>query len=343
MPREVVATSPNHLEMRNYEDRPLRANEILLRSRLTAEKHGTALAFYGGISPFQRKAYDAKSRLFVEKETNPFPMHVGNMTVGVVAAVGEKVTKIKIGERVYGYLPARETHLISEDRVEIAPAEMTDEELVCIDPATVALMAVREGNARIGDNVAVFGLGAIGLMAVQLAKLSGSMLVIGFEPIEKRRSLGKKHGADAVLDPRICDVGIETRRLANGEGVDIAIDTSGDYQALHQAIRATRYGGTVVPVSWYHGEPRGLDLAEEWHFNRQTLVSGARVESEPYREHPRWNRERIYQTVLQLFRRRQLSAQEMLDPIVKFDQVVEGYRMISEEPGRTIKLGISYD
>jgi len=349
MPREVIAVAPRRLVFRDYEEPPLKPNEIRIKSRLSAEKHGTMLTIFRGVSPFTEKTYDPKLGIFIKRKVGTergwasFPMHIGNMTVGTVTEVGSAVTRFKVGDRVYGYLPIRETHTVVEDRVELAPAELSDEELVCIDPVTVALMAVREGNVKIGEKVAVFGLGAIGLMAIQLTKVSGSVLTIGIEPIEKRRRLAEKYGADVLLDPRRCDVGLEIKKVTDGAGVDISIETSGSYHALHQAIRGTRYGGTIVPVSWYHGEAKGLNLGEEWHFNRQVMVSGARVESEPYRDYPRWNRKRIYDTVVQLFLQKKLSVKGMLDPIVRFNEVIEAYRMIDEEPEKTIKLGVKYE
>lgn len=348
MPKEVIAIAPKRLVVREYEESPVEPNEVRVRSRLSAEKHGTTLALYGGLSPLSEKVYDPKLSLFFPKEsgkgwTVSFPMHVGNMTVGIVMEVGEAVSRFKVGDRVFGYLPFRETHTVAEDRVHSAPVELSDEELVCIDPATVALMAVREGNVKVGERVAVFGLGAIGLMAVQMAKVSGSVLVVGVEPIQKRRKLAQRSGADILFDPKGCDVGLEIRKATEDNGVDVSIETSGSYGALHQAVRATRYGGTIVPVSWYHGEPKGLDLGEEWHFNRQVMVSGARVESEPYRDHPRWDRRRVYETVIELLLQDRLSIEGMLDPVVKFEEVIDAYRMIVEEPEKTVKFGVKYE
>jgi len=176
-----------------------------------------------------------------------------------------------------------------------------------------------------------------------MAKISGSILVVGIEPVEKRRNLAQKYGADILFDPKGCDVGFEIRKETGEKGVDVSIETSGSYQALHQAIRGTAFGGTIVPVSWYHGEAKGLNLGEEWHFNRQVMVSGARVESEPYRDHPRWDRGRIYETVIQLLRQNRLNAEGILDPIVKFEDVIDAYRMIEEEPQKTVKLGVKYE
>ena len=347
MPKELVATAPKQLTLREYEDPPLKPNQVRIKSQFTAEKHGTMLPIFLGASAFANKRYDGESGLFIPESsgkgwTPSFPMNLGNMTVGAVTEVGDKAKKVKVGDRVYGYLQIKETHTVSEEAVTVAPVELCDKEIVCIDPAVVALMAVREGRVRIGDKVAVFGLGAIGLMAVQLAKLSGALKVVGVELIKKRRNLAETYGADVTLSPLDCDVGLEIKKLTSGKSVDISLETSGSYKALHEAIRSTRYGGTVVPVSWYHGEAKGLNLGEEWHFNRQTLVSGARVESEPYRDYPLWDRKRLYDTAIELFKKKRLTSQGLLTPTVRFEDVAEAYMKIVEKPEETIKLGVTY-
>ncbi|MEM2050987.1 MAG: zinc-binding alcohol dehydrogenase [Thermoproteota archaeon] len=344
MPKELVAVGPRKPALLEYDERPLKKGELRIRSVFSAEKHGTTLLLYRGEAPFLNKYYDHERMLFVNRtgEESYFPFPLGNMTVGIVEEVSPEVTRFKVGDRVYGYLPIRETHIVSEQHVMPAPEGVSDEELVCIDPAVVALMAVREGHVRLGDRVAIFGMGAIGLLTLQMCKMSGSICVIAVEPVGKRRSLAEKFGADHVIDPTSVDAGMKIRELTNWKGVDVSLEISGSYRALHQAIRATRYGGSVIPVSWYHGEAKGLYLGEEFHFNRLTLVSGARVESEPYREHPLWNRERVYATVIELFKMKKLSVQGILDPVVKFSQVVEAYKMIDEQPWECVKLGVTY-
>ncbi|MCW4027008.1 MAG: zinc-binding alcohol dehydrogenase [Candidatus Bathyarchaeota archaeon] len=348
MPKELVAIAPRQPALRKYEEPSLEPNQIRINSLFSAEKHGTTLSVYRGASPFADRKFDPELSLFLPKNaekgwTASFPMKLGNMTVGTITEAGDEVQKFEVGQRVYGYLPIRQTHVVSEEAVRLAPPELSNEDTVCIDPAVVALLAIREGRVRLGDKAAIFGLGAIGLMAVQMASLSGALTVIGVEPIQKRRNLAETYGADMLFSPFECDVGLEIRKITEGKGVDISLDTSGSYRALHEGIRATRYGGTVVPVSWYHGEGKGLKLGEEWHFNRHVLVSGARVESEPYRDYPLWNRERVYETVLQLFRRKDLTSKGMLSPIVRFEEVAEAYKALDEKPEETVKFAVIYD
>lgn len=344
MPRELVAIGPRKAVLLEYVERPIGKGELRIRSVFSAEKHGTTLLLYRGEAPFFNKYYDQKHMVFIRRtgEKTYFPFPLGNMTVGVVEEVSPEVSRFKVGDRVYGYLPIRETHTVPEEQVMLAPEDVSNEELVCIDPATVALMAVRESHVRLGDRVAIFGMGAIGLLALQMCKISGGLCVIAVDPIERRRILAEKMGADYAISPESVDVGMKIRELTDGKGVDVSLEISGSYQALHQAIRATRYGGRVIPVSWYHGEASGLNLGEEFHFNRLTLVSGARVESEPYREHPLWNRERVYSTAIELFIKKKLSVQGIINPVVKFSQVIEAYKMIDERPWECIKLGVTY-
>jgi len=343
MPKELIAPSAGKVILREYQKRSLKPNEVRVRSEFSAEKHGTTLVFYKGLTPFSKKKWDDELGLFVpgENETSLFPMYLGNITVGTVEKVGEKVSSFKVGDRVYGYLPIRETHTVDEEKLHPVPPGLTDEEIVCIDPAVVALMSVREAHLRLGDRVAIFGLGAIGLLAVQMARLSGASFIVAIDPISDRRDLAKKYGADLTLDPGDLDTGLKIKQATGKKGVDVSIEASGSYRALQDAIRGTGYGGTIVPVSFYHGEAKGLNLGEEWHFNRHIMVSGARVESEPYRDYPLWDRDRIYKTVIQLFQRKALNIDGFLH-IVNFKDILQAYKILTEQPNKWIKLAVRY-
>src|SRR5204863_634518 len=124
-------------------------------------------------------------------------------------------------------------------------------------------------------------------LAVQLCKAAGASFVVALDPIAARREVAAATGADLVLDPTAVDAGLEVRRAA-GQGVDVAVETSGNPRAMQAAIRALAFGGTVAVVGWYNEIRGGLDLGREAHFNRPHFVF-PRVESEPHYDHPRWN------------------------------------------------------
>ena len=257
MPRELVAVGPRQPVIREYDEPSLGRNEVRVVTEFSAPKHGTESGSYRGVSPFSGRRYDPELQVFVpacashadrphQGEHQGFPVRLGNMSVGTVTGVGPEVEKFKVGDRVFGHMPIRETHTVPEGRLHPMPEEMTPEQVVYWDPAEFALGAVRDANVRLGEVVALFGLGAIGFMVLQMAKLSGAVQAIAVDPLANRRELALQHGADDALDPTAVDAGLEIKRMT-GKGVDVAIEASGSYRALHQAIRATHLGGLVVP------------------------------------------------------------------------------------------------
>ena len=342
MSHALYAVEEHQAELRPESQDELRDDQLRIELELSAEKHGTTLPTFTGHR--QHETFDRDLRLFVDAETvtDPFPFQLGNMGVGSVIEIGASVERFSVGDRVFGYLPHAETVVASEDdRVWLAPNGVPNELLVCTDPVTVALLSTRYGRVSLGDRVAVFGLGAIGLFTVQTCRLTGAMPVIGIDPIPERRALAETFGADATLDPTEIDAGRTLKEMTDGAGIDVALEISGSYEALHHAIRGTAYGGNVVPVSFYHGDPEALDLSKEWHFNRQTMIAGARVESEPYHDHPRWDRERVYDTVFECFERGRLTADGILNT-VSLEEAPAAYDRLAENPTDCLKLAIEY-
>ena len=344
MLKELIAIAPRRPMLREYQESPLQPNQIRIRSLLSCPKHGTELGLYRGISASSIKHYDPKLKLFLsgaDEGYAGFPLHLGDMTVGQVTEVGAKVRKFHIGDKVFGYLPIRETHAISEEHIHCVPEGMNHHAVVYLDSAQYALGAVRDANIRLGERVALFGLGAIGFMCLEMVKLSGAELVIAIEPLEYRQKLALKHGADLVIDPTHGDVALGIKEATGNNGVDVAIEASGAYLALHEAIRCVHFGGLVVPLAAYTAEAKGLRLGEEWHMNRITMRS-SRATSDPNREHPMWSGQRIRETVFRLLKEGKLSVEGLIHPIVPFEESAKAYQLIDESPGECVKLGIVY-
>ena len=201
-----------------------------------------------------------------------------------------RVTTLREGDRVFAHLPIRETHTVAAARVQKAPDGISPQAIMYWDPADFAVGAVRDGAVRLGDRVAVFGLGAIGLMVAQAARLCGARWVAVVDPIERRRAAALRHDADLALDPVAVDAGLEIKQHTDKIGADIAFETSGSYRAFEDAMRATCYAGTLVSTAYYHGD-QGLRLAGEWHRNRIQVIS-SRACSEPLPQ-ASWNFARI--------------------------------------------------
>ena len=279
------------------------------------------------------------------------------MSVGTVTETGPDARRFSVGDRVYGHLPIRETHTVSESRkvesrhiasgvresqIHLLPDGMAPEQAVLLDPAHFALAAVRDADVRLGEWVSVYGLGAIGLMIVQMAKLSGAERVFAVDPLEIRRKLALKIGAEAAFDPTDSDPAFEIKKATDKRGADVAIDVSGSYHALQDAIRCVHFSGLVVAVSNYRGNATPLRLDQEWHHTRVTVKSSMPVWGNPNRDYPMWDDERLEDTVYRLMLDGRLVSEGFVHPIVPFDEADSGYRLISEHPELCVKLGVTF-
>lgn len=99
------------------------------------------------------------------------------MAVGTVVEIGDEATRFHAGNRVFGHFPIRGTQTVLESNADLVPEGLSPEAAVCLDPLVMAL-ARRDAGVKLGDRVTVFGLGAIGFMAVQLTRITSADWVV---------------------------------------------------------------------------------------------------------------------------------------------------------------------
>jgi threonine dehydrogenase-like Zn-dependent dehydrogenase len=349
--RRLVVAGPRRAVLEEYERPAVGPGEIGACVEYASPKHGTELAVFRGEDPFVADLFDEDWRLFVgrdraEREAeNGGRAVLGNQWVGVVHEVGEGVDEFRVGDRVCGYGGIQDYHVVDVRGAPYllgVPDGMPWKNALCFDPAQYALCGIRDGNVRVGDRVAVFGLGAIGAVAAQMAKAAGAPFVAAIDPIAKRREAALAAGADGAFDPADQDVGLELKRATGRLGVDCVVETSGNEQALQQALRGLAYGGTIAFVGWARAFSGTLDLSREAHFNNANLVF-SRASSEPNREHPRWDRRRIAAACWQMLASGAIDCEGIVDPVVPFDESPEDYaRYVDRNPERAVKLGVRF-
>ncbi|MEO8699463.1 MAG: alcohol dehydrogenase catalytic domain-containing protein [Kofleriaceae bacterium] len=133
------------------------------------------------------------------------------------------------------------------------PDGLSDEEVIlCPDIMSTGFSAAESANVKIGDSVAVFAQGPIGLCATAGAKLSGAALVIAVDSVPRRLEMAKRMGADVVLDFKNQDVVAEIKRLTGG-GADVTIEALGQQSTFENALRSMRPGGTLSSLGVYSG------------------------------------------------------------------------------------------
>jgi len=342
MGRHLICVAKGKLEWREEPDPVLGQGQVRVRSEFAAAKHGTEMAFFKGYA-LDRGPYDAEYQLHRPERAEGigYPSSVGNMLVGPVVEVGPGVTSLALGDRVCAYSGFCDMAVFNESNCWKMGPDMSWKSAVCLDPGEFAFEAVRDSHLRIGDAVAVFGLGAIGLMVLQFCKVTGAYPIIALDPLAHRRAAAEQLGATLTLDPRACDAGLEIKKASSKRGVDVAIEYSGTRAALQQALRGLAYGGTVLCGAFPPPYGAGLDLGAEAHMNLPTIVF-SRACSQPDRDHPRWDEPRLFQSVWRLLSTGVVSGEAIIDPVVPFGDLVTEYPKIATNPESNIKLGVSF-
>ena len=300
---------------------------------------GTELTAYRGTNPYLGKRWDGERRLFVEsgEATLAYPLRGwGYEEVGRVARVGENVAaahpELVPGTVVFGTWGHRTHHVLraGEAAQRILPDDLPPLAGILSHVGAIALNGVLDAGVRIGETVAVFGLGVVGRLVARLCTASGAR-VVGVDRYEPRRRAALEAGDVAEVVAPGPGVGESIKDGTEGRGADVAIEAAGSPHALQEAIRSVAYGARVVVMGFLQGDAQGLRLGEEFHHNRVQLVSSqiGGVSAELSR---RWDRRRLISTVMRLQRDGVLDARSLVSSELPFERAAEAYELLDRDP-----------
>lgn len=210
------------------------------------------------------------------------------------------------------------------------PNELTDEQVVLLaDIASTGISAAESADMQIGDSVAIFAQGPIGLCATAGAKLKGASLIIAVESDPVRTRMARQMGADAVFDFKQHDVVEEIKRITGGRGVDVAIEALGTQGTFENALRVLRPGGTLSSLGVYSGklsvpmEAFAAGLGD--HKIVTTLCPGGK--------------ERM-RRLIELVRQGRLDLTPLLTHTFPLERITEAYKLFGERREGVIKVAI---
>lgn len=128
------------------------------------------------------------------------------------------------------------------------PDSVTDIGAAMLEPLGVALHASRLAQIQIGEDVAVLGCGAIGLLIIRLARLAGARRIFAADRYPWRLNQAAAYGADEVINIDEADVIAEVMRATDKRGVDVAIEAAWAAETTGQCVEMARHGGRVIIV-----------------------------------------------------------------------------------------------
>ena len=339
----VQLTQPHQVELHEYQTPDPGPGEVRVRTLYSGISAGTELATYRGTNPYLQKQWDPEVGLFLPGQTTfSYPVDVwGYSEVGVVEALGPEATGVAVDEVLWGIWGHRSHAVLPAERLSGHQLpEGLDPIVGTFDRVgAVALNAVLATGVCVGESVAVFGLGVIGLLATQLLIAQGND-VLAVDTMPHRLKLAEGFGA-ATFPAREGDLALLMREQTAGRGPDRVIELTGSYPALHQAIRVAGVGGTVVAAGFYQGPGTALALGEEFHHNRVTIVS-SQIGSVPPAFSTRWTRERLHETVMRLCAAGRIDPLPLVSHVIPAQDAAEAYRLIDKPPDGLLQVVLDF-
>jgi 2-desacetyl-2-hydroxyethyl bacteriochlorophyllide A dehydrogenase len=333
VPEVVSFTAPYAVALVPCDAQPLVPGSVRIRTWYSGISAGTELTAYRGSNPYLTRTWDADRRLFVDGEpTFSYPVEGwGYSEVGEVVEVADDVGTDgpAVGDVVHGIWGHRSEAVLPvaavRDRVWVAEDAISG---TFARVGSIALNAVLAAEARLGDRVAVFGQGVIGLLATRLAVLAGAE-VVAVDAVARRLAAAREMGAEEVFAADVPEGAGAAVRAWSGGGVDSAIELSGSDRALHEAIRSVVVEGTVVASGFYQAGAGNLRLGEEFHHNRVRIVA-SQISGTPVALGARWDQPRLVRTFMDQVRRGRVDVRSLVTDVVDAADVASIFRRLDE-------------
>ena len=259
-----------------------------------------------------------------------YPAYIGHEVSGIVEETGSNVKRFKKGERVTmrggrGY--SEYVNVPEEDVVNIDTKIPFVEALG--DPIGCSVNVMKRCGITIGDNVAIIGVGFMGLILIQLVKLYGPSKIIAIDVREDSLSIAKKLGADITINSNHIDVVDEILKLTvDKEGVDVVFEVAGKQETLNISSRVVKYRGRMIIVGYHSVGLRTIDM-QQMGWNGIDMING----------HDRVGEVRVdgIKRGVELIKGGRLTLKPLITNIYNLDQINEAFEDAYDKPKGYIK------
>ncbi|MBI3911257.1 MAG: zinc-binding alcohol dehydrogenase [Armatimonadetes bacterium] len=327
----LVFLGPRELEVRREPVPEPGPRQLLVRTSRTLISVGTELICYlRQCEPGTH--WDAWVR---------YPFYPGYSNVGRVVRAGAEVEGWAPGDRVAARANHRQYYLVDAPRALRVPEEISDEEATWFGLGCIVQNGVRRAEHHLGDAVVVIGLGPLGQLVTQYARINGAREVIAIDTAARRLEWAAAHGATATLAMLASDARDAVAALADGRLADVVYDVTGHPASFPAALRLARRFGTVVLLG-DTGTPSEQRLTADL-VTRGLRVVGAHDSNPPpegtdyaYWSHP--NMARLFFTYLQ---RGQMRVGDLITHRYDPRQARECYEALVAD--RTAAMGVVFD
>ena len=337
--KRLIFNSPRKVDIQSFDISKPNDLQILTKTEYTLISPGTELASFNALP----------------NTSAVFPKIVGYSNVGRVIEVGEKIENIKIGDKIASHgthgshsiieatiQPLRKVGETIDPTREIGkqqvltlakqiPKEANSKHATFGSLGTVCLQAIRKARIELGESVLIIGLGIVGNLALQLAKLDGGYPVIGTDLIEKRLKLSAITGADETINASTHNIEDSIKSMTNENGANIVIETTGSPDPINTAFQSAAWHGRIVLLGSTRGNTKEVNFYKDVHKKGLTIL-GAHNSVRPIHETSAgfWTLTDDMKLILELIQNYRLNIEPLITDTFHFSEGSKAFESLNE-------------
>ena len=335
----LIFAAPFSLKICDEPLPPLPADGLLVQTIVSAISPGTEILLYRGQMPPELMA-DATIAALGE---GGYPQKYGYAAVGRVVDIGATVDNSWRDKLVFAFQPHQSHFVAKPDEVLPLPEGMLPETAVFLPNMETAVSFIMDAQPGIGEQVAVFGQGIVGLLTAQLLAQLPLACLLTIDSFPLRRNWSLKLGATASLDPKVTDLAVQILdnlpHASHHPGLDLAFELSGNPAALDGAIEAMGFNGRILIGSWYGSKRANLNLGGPFHRSQMQLISSQVSQIAP-RWQGRWHKARRLAVAWQMLQTHQ--PQQLITHRFPLAQAAAAYELIDRRSETAVQVTFTY-
>lgn len=327
-------TGPETVELRET-SMTLSDEEVLVETRLSAISPGTELLIYHNEAPSDLAADETLDALDGDLS---YPLRYGYASVGEVVETGSDVEEEWLGRTVMAFNPHETRFRAHPSDLIPVPEDVDPVEMAMYPTVETATNLILDGAPKIGERVAVFGAGVVGLSTIGLLASFPVSELLAVDPLSSRRERATEMGADTAVAPK----DLSTNRWADRSGpsgADLVYEVSGHPSALDQARALAGYDSRIVVGSWYGTKSSTLTLGGNFHRDRISFES-SQVSTLSPSLRGRWTFDR--RTAVTVDNLASLPVDSLVTHHVPFENAPRAYRLLDQHPEEALQVLLTY-
>jgi threonine dehydrogenase-like Zn-dependent dehydrogenase len=329
--RSIVFNGANKIEIVDEPMPAPRAGELLVETSRTMISTGTEL-----ICLTRNFAAGTHWDGWVK-----YPFHVGYLNCGRVIGIGEGVSGWKIGERIAsraGHSSHAIAHVSQSAHV---PENVSDDEACWMGLGKITQIGVRAARQKLGDDVAIIGMGLIGQLVCQYARLNGAGRIIAIDTAPLRLDLAANHGATHTLNMSAAEALSHVQEITGSRRADVVYEVTGHAPVLASALPLARTSGTVLLLG-DTGHPGQQMITNDVVF-RGVKIVGAHDTHAPTdaTDHEPWSVSRINELFLECLSRGSIRVKDLMTHRFFPEAARDAYALLQRD--RLSTMGVMFE